>query len=59
MISISKLNDYLNEFATTEEDEASEVTRFIRDLQIKIEFGHFESEYDEESGYDEESDPYA
>jgi hypothetical protein len=52
MIDTDKLNDYLNEFT---EDAHPEVRRFIEDLQIKIEFGHFEPENIEY----ETLDPYA
>jgi len=44
-----KIEDYLTDFV--EDDTHPEVVRFIEDLLIKIEFGHFETE---EENYEEE-----
>ncbi|MCM3746553.1 hypothetical protein M3223_04210 [Paenibacillus pasadenensis] len=46
MLSRTKLEEYLTE---TCDEQTPEVRRFIKDLMIKIEFGHFEPDDNEES----------
>ena len=54
MLSRQKMEEYLK---SQVEDNGSETDRFIKDLLIKIEFGHFEPDEDEEdtSNYEYEN----